>query len=238
MSQTINSINMNSTSNTNNNKNGNLFIGIDGNIGSGKSTLLETISVRYKNNPNVIILKEPLDIWDKVHDENGNMLTHFYADPKTHSFAFQIMALLSRYSILKKVMTENTNKIIISERTLLTDKYVFAQMLHKQGNISDIHFQVYLQCFNEFAKDYPVDNIIYVKTDPEICHLRIQKRARVGEEIIPLDYLIDCHQHHEEYLNDNNILTCAKLVLDGNNNIYKNENILNEWIQKIDEIIV
>ena len=39
-------------------KNDNLFIGIDGNIGSGKSTLLEMISNKYKNDPNVIILKK------------------------------------------------------------------------------------------------------------------------------------------------------------------------------------
>ena len=231
MSQTINSINMN-------NKNGNLFIGIDGNIGSGKSTLLENISNKYKDDPNVIILKEPLDIWDRVKDENGNMLTHFYADTKAHSFAFQILALLSRYSILKKIMTENKNKIIISERTLLTDKYVFANMLHKQGNILNLHFQVYLQCFEEFSKDYPVDHIIYVKTDPEICHSRIQKRGRIGEETIPLDYLIDCHQHHEGYLNDDDILNCPKLVLDGNSNIFEDQSVLNEWIQKIDAIIL
>ena len=218
-------------------KNDNLFIGIDGNIGSGKSTLLETISNKYKNDPNVIILKEPLDIWDKVSDENGNMLTHFYTDPKQHSLAFQMLALFSRYSMLKKVMSENRNKVIISERTLLTDKYVFAKMLHKQGNISDIHFQVYLQCFNEFAKDYPIDHIVYVKTDPEICHERIRKRSRIGEETIPLDYLLDCHQHHEEYLNDVDILKCPKLVLDGNANVYKEQELLTRWIESIDRIV-
>ena len=218
-------------------KNNNLFIGIDGNIGSGKSTLLETISNKYKNDPNIIILKEPLDIWDKVSDENGNMLTHFYADPKQHSFAFQMLALFSRYSMLKKVMSENRNKVIISERTLLTDKYVFAKMLHKQGNISDIHFQVYLQCFNEIAKDYPVDHIIYVKTDPEICHERIRKRSRIGEETIPLDYLLDCHQHHEEYLNDADILNCPKIVLDGNANIYEERELLTHWMKTIDRIV-
>ena len=134
-------------------------------------------------------------------------------------------------------MTENKNKIIISERTLLTDKYVFAEMLYKQGNISFLHFQVYLQCFEEFSKDYPVDHIIYVNTNPQICQERIQKRARAGEEVIPLTYLRDCHEHHERYLNDDSILNCPKLVLNGNTNIYENQSLLEEWMQKIDNII-
>jgi deoxyadenosine/deoxycytidine kinase len=213
--------------------NGNLLVGVDGNIGAGKSTLLENIKLKYKNDPNVIILGEPLDIWDTIRDETGTtMLSKFYTDPKTYAFPFQIMALHSRYSILKKAMTENKNKIIISERTLFTDKHVFAEMLYKQGSISYINFQVYLQCFDELCKDYPVENIIYVKATPEVCQERIQKRARTGEETIPLEYLQDCHAHHEEYL-----LHHQKIVFDGNNDIYKNATLLEQWLNRIDEIV-
>ena len=149
--------------------NGNLLVGIDGNIGAGKSTLLEQISIKYKNDSDVIILKEPIDLWNTIQDEEGNtMLYNFYEDPIKYAFPFQIMALHSRYSILKKAMTENKNKIIISESTLFTDKNVFAKMLYKQGNISHINFMVYLQFFEELSKDYPIGNIIYVKADPEI----------------------------------------------------------------------
>lgn len=213
--------------------NGNLLIGLDGNIGAGKSTLLENIKLKYKNDSEVIILDEPINIWNTICDEQGNtILSNFYTDPKKFAFSFQIMALHSRYSILKKAMSENKNKIIISERTLFTDKYVFAQMLYKQGNISHIDFNIYLQCFDELSKDYPVDHIIYVKANPQLCKERIQKRARVGEETIPLEYLEDCHSYHEDYLSGR-----QKIIFDGNNDIYTNSNILEEWLSTIDEII-
>ena len=216
-----------------NNNNGNILIGLDGNIGAGKSTLLESIKLKYNNDLDVIILDEPVNIWETICDENGTtMLSNFYTNPKEYAFPFQIMALHSRYSILKKAMTENKNKIIISERTLFTDKYVFAQMLHKQGNISEINFKVYLQCFDELSKDYPAEHIIYVKANPEVCQDRIQIRSRIGEETIPLEYLQDCHEHHEEYL-----ARYQPIVFDGNINIYKNSIVLEQWLTRIDELV-
>lgn len=216
------------------NNNGNLLVGVDGNIGAGKSTLLESIKLKYKDDPDVIILDEPVNIWDTIRDENGTtMLSNFYSNPKEYAFPFQIMALHSRYSILKKTMTENKKKFIISERTLFTDKYVFAQMLHKQGNISDINFKVYLQCFDELSNDYPVKHIIYVKANPEVCQERVQKRSRTGEETIPLEYLQDCHNHHEEYLSRHH-----PIIFNGNIDIYKNSLVLEEWLNRIDELVL
>ena len=37
---------------------------IDGNIGSGKSTLMANLRDYYKDDPNVIFLKEPVDEWE------------------------------------------------------------------------------------------------------------------------------------------------------------------------------
>ena len=57
------------------------FISIEGNIGSGKSTLLANLREHYKNNDNVIFLKEPVDEWAKIKDINGTtILEKFYAE--------------------------------------------------------------------------------------------------------------------------------------------------------------
>ena len=42
--------------------------------------------------------------------------------------------------------------------------------------------------YNTYFGWYP-KHIIYIKTDPEICKSRINKRNRDGEDSIPLDYL-------------------------------------------------
>ena len=224
---------------TNNN---NMLISIEGNIGSGKSTLLSNLKEHYKNNSSVVFLKEPVDEWEQIKDKDGlTMLQKFYADQEKYSFPFQMMAYISRLAILRKVVKENKNAVLITERSLYTDKLVFAKMLYEQGKIEDVNYQIYLHWFDEFASDCPVNNIIYVKTSPEKCYERIHKRARQGEEVIPLAYLTSCDEYHNNFLSDNTdpskSIQCPKLVLDGNNDIFENKDILNDWISKIDKLI-
>lgn len=224
---------------TNNN---NRLISIEGNIGSGKSTLLSNLKEHYKNNSSVVFLKEPVDEWEQIKDKDGlTMLQKFYADQEKYSFPFQMMAYISRLAILRKVVKENKNTVLITERSLYTDKLVFAKMLYEQGKIEDVNYQIYLHWFEEFASDCPVNNIIYVKTSPEKCYERIHKRARQGEEVIPLAYLTSCDEYHNNFLSDNidpsKSIQCPKLVLDGNNDIFENKDILNDWISKIDKLI-
>ena len=219
------------------------IISIEGNIGSGKSTLLENLRKYYNGNTRVIFLKEPVDDWEKIKDKQGNtMLKKFYADQEKYSFAFQMMAYISRLTILrdtiKEIVSENNNKqyIIITERSLYTDKEVFAKMLHDQGKIEDVCYQIYLKWFEEFAKDFPINYSVYVKTDPTNCYNRIHKRSRDGEEVIPLAYLQDCHTYHEAFLNENE--NTKPLVLDGNVDIYENKNIMDNWLNKINEFVL
>ena len=51
--------------------NNNIIISIDGNIGSGKSTLLTNLKEFYKNNKKNIFLKEHVDEWKTITDENS-----------------------------------------------------------------------------------------------------------------------------------------------------------------------
>jgi deoxyadenosine/deoxycytidine kinase len=216
------------------------IVSIEGNIGSGKSTFLENLKKHYKNQEHIVFLREPVDEWEKIKDTNGNsMLQKFYADQKTYSFAFQMMAYISRLAILRDTIRKNTGKniIIITERSLYTDKYVFAKMLYDQGKIEEVTYQIYLNWFDEFAKDFPISNVIYVNAEPQKCYERIHKRARLGEEIIPLSYLNDCHRYHEEFLEEKNGFIVEKMVLDGNIDIFENEKIVEKWIDQTVSIL-
>lgn len=219
------------------------IVSIEGNIGSGKSTLLENLRNYYNENSCVIFLREPVDDWEKIKDKEGNtMLKKFYADQEKYSFAFQMMAYISRLKILRDIVKKikddkSKNYIIITERSLYTDKYVFAKMLHDQGKIEDVCYQIYLNWFDEFAKDFPIDYSVYVNTDPQICYNRIHKRAREGEEVIPLVYLQECHNYHEEFLEGDRCIKTNKLILDGNVNIYENTEIIDLWINQINVFI-
>ena len=219
------------------NMNNNKFICIEGNIGSGKSTLLKELEEKYKENKEIIFLKEPVDEWATIKDEKDvTMLEKFYGNQEKYSFPFQMMAFISRLSILKKVMKENKNTIIISERSLFTDRYVFAKMLYDQKKIEDVNYQIYLKWFDEFANEFPVNNVIYVNADPSICYQRINKRSRNGEENIALQYLELCHNYHEDFIKIN-MDNCQKLLLDGNIDIFEKNDTLDSWIQLIDDFI-
>lgn len=65
-------------------------ISIDGNIGSGKSTLLAKLKEHYADNDHVVFLKEPVDDWEKITDENGiTMLEKFYSNQENIHFHFK-----------------------------------------------------------------------------------------------------------------------------------------------------
>ena len=220
------------------------IVSIEGNIGSGKSTLLENLKQKYAVHKHIIFLPEPVDDWEKIKDNEGNtMLKKFYANQEKYSFAFQIMAYISRLTIFRKTVKDikdnnNTNKyIIITERSLYTDKHVFAKMLYDQGKIEDVCYQIYLNLFEEFVNDFPISNVVYVNTNPEKCYERIHKRARDGEEVIPLTYLTNCHNYHEAFLDKTTGIQSIKLILNGNVDIYENKTIVDEWLSQIHAFI-
>ena len=225
------------------------IVSIEGNIGSGKSTLLQYLKTYYatpKNEEtNIIFLKEPVDDWEKIKDENGTtMLEKFYSNQEKYSFPFQMMAYISRLKVLRDTVMSiqkqpNKKYIIITERSLYTDKMVFAKMLHDTMKIEYINYQIYLNWFDTFSNDFPIDKIIYVKTNPEICHSRIIKRSRTGESNIPLEYLESCNLYHNNML-DQNLETCVchkQLILNGNIDIYENEFQLDSWIKEINKFL-
>lgn len=211
------------------------IISIEGNIGSGKSTLVSLLKDTFENtksNPyDVIFLQEPVDEWENIKDSAGNtMLEKFYQDQEKYSFPFQMMAYISRLALLKKTVEDNPNAVILTERSLYTDKYVFAKMLHDSGKIEDVNYQIYLRWFDTFASDFPIHGIVYISSNPETCKQRIQKRSRTGEDVISLEYLKNCSTYHDDMVLTNaNILT-----LDGNLDIQDMKEL---WIDQITKFI-
>ena len=91
------------------------IISIEGNIGSGKSTILKYLKEYYKNNNNIIFLQEPVDQWDEIRDKNNKtILEKFYEDQTKYSFAFQMMAYISRLSLLKDTIEKNPDSIMLT----------------------------------------------------------------------------------------------------------------------------
>jgi deoxyadenosine/deoxycytidine kinase len=205
-----------------------IIISIEGNIGSGKSTIMEYLKNNFDthiqtninkwnntnlNNTNLKIcyLQEPVDVWNSFTDENGiNVIEAYYKDQEKYAFPFQMMAYISRLSQLKNAINQEYN-IIFTERSIHTDKNVFAKMLYDDKKISEIEYKIYNKWFEEFSECIKNMKIIYVKSNYQICFDRVIKRNRKGETI-PIEYLKLCSDYHEKWL----IQYPNKIIIDGN----------------------
>tara|TARA_B110000967_G_scaffold207899_1_gene258435 strand:- start:1551 stop:2228 length:678 start_codon:yes stop_codon:yes gene_type:complete len=208
---------------------------IEGNIGSGKSTLVKMMKEQTSN---VVFVQEPVDVWNTIKDNNNEtILEKYYKNQEKYAFSFQIMAYISRISILRKTIKKNPNAIIITERSVLTDKNVFAKMLYDDKKIEEINYKIYLQWFDEFIEELPIAGIIYVKATVDVCFSRINKRNRKGE-LIPIEYLKNCNKYHNDWLhndwldNEKNIM-----VLNADEDKEYTVENYNEWIIAIKKFI-
>lgn len=192
------------------------IVSIEGNIGSGKSTLLKELKKCGDLNNKFVFVQEPVDEWNNIKDSSGeSILQKFYANQEEYAFSFQIMAYITRLRKILDAIEKNPEAVIISERSLETDKYVFAQMLYDDGKIREIDWIIYNYWFNSFLDKIKTNLIIYIKTSPDNCHKRITKRNRSGE-VIPIEYLENCDNYHNKWLKDS---TIEVITLNGNTDI-------------------
>jgi deoxyadenosine/deoxycytidine kinase len=69
------------------------IVSIEGNIGAGKSTLIQALRERYIQGKYriIVILEEPVEIWNTVEEDGETLLEKFYKDPVKHGFTLQTM---------------------------------------------------------------------------------------------------------------------------------------------------
>ena len=228
-----------------------VIVSFDGNIGSGKSTTCyeyeQYLERRMASDvdaaadtavfPNitsfreeVCFLDEPVALWNQICDKDGvNILTNVYKDTRAYAFKFQMMAYISRLALVRKAVKDPKIKLIITERSVETDRNVFAKMLYDTGDISHDEFQIYTLWFDEFLTDVPLSGIVYINASPDVCLNRIAKRARAGETI-QADYIERCHQYHEDWIRNR---ACPLLELPANEDMIETPHILSDRMERI-----
>lgn len=171
-----------------------MFI-LEGNIGAGKSTL---ISILKESLPEINCNQEPVESWQKSA-LGGSLLEEFYKDAKRWSYAMENFTLICR---VKEFGKQKPGKTIV-ERSIFSGFYCFAKNGYLNGSMSKIEWELYNQWFNFFANKNGFcmpSGFIYLKSDPEICFQRVQKRSRSAENSLTLDYLKDVSKMHDKML--------------------------------------
>ena len=179
------------------------IISIEGNIGAGKSTLVEELKIRYANRNDIVFLQEPVDAWAEITQDGKTMLQLFYDNQKKYSFAFQVMAYMSRLRLIKNEVDRAKKmniKTIVMERSLDADRHIFAKMLHADDMIEECMFKIYELMSDDGLREYSSDGTVWLTASPKECLRRIGIRGREGEQSIGLDYLEKCDLYHQEWL--------------------------------------
>lgn len=217
-----------------------ILISIEGNIGAGKSFLLAKLRAAH---PEWCFIDEPVEFWESLkNDKKESLLEVFYKDQRRWSYTFQNCALLSRFNNIETCISDfATNaaatftkqqqalseekrqpapalpvpQVFITERCLDTDHEVFAKMLHADGQLDNLEYDLYQRWFNLLGKSAtPLSAIVYVDTVPTTCSERITQRSREGEGGIPLAYLTSLDSFQRTWI-DSTAVPTVRTLSDG-----------------------
>lgn len=145
-------------------------ISIEGLIATGKSDAIDAIRDAF---PDVHTFPEPVDEW-------GELLDLYYADKSTWCLPFSLKVLLS-------FRRSNGPSDCIVERSPLSCKAVFTQMLMDDGVMNQRQFDVFKEYCDVIG--WTPDAIIYIDTPAATCLQRVEQRARPCEQTIDLQFL-------------------------------------------------
>jgi deoxyguanosine kinase len=174
---------------------------IEGTLGAGKSTMCQKLCERL---PELSITEEPVHKWVDV-----GILNAFYNDPKRYAYTFQTFTFVTR---LQEVTSHaDSSELRIVERSVFSDRYVFAETLHRSGAISDMEWKMYEQLWT-WATNESMQHIgapagfIYLRASPAVAHARMRKRSRGEEAFVALEYIEDNVRAHDVWLARENTL--------------------------------
>ncbi len=99
-----------------------------------------------------------------------------------------------------------SKKNVFIERSIWSDCNVFARNCLLQSTLSEMEFELYSRWFSWAERQVKLDNSIhvYLRCSPETSFARTRTRNRTEESGIPLSYISQIHDRHEEWVSAGN----------------------------------
>jgi len=173
------------------------IISIEGIIGVGKSDVLRILSQKYKDSPDVVVISEPSLVWENISVDDMNLLDLSYFDPRRYGYLFQMVYFMAvERQLQEAIRTHKNKKVIICERSLLSARVVYTEMMPE---LERIKYEIYQTLFSkEGVGDVYPNHIILLDTEPRNCVGRTSRKDWRGEEVFTLEYLQRCRRCHLE----------------------------------------
>jgi len=157
------------------------IITIDGNIGCYKTSILNYFHKNYK----LAIDLEPVDNW-------ADYLENLYNTPNS-SYDFQIKVWIDRCWIQEKTTT-----LVLMERSPNFIKNVFVRKAYEDKTINEKEYDNIISLHKTTDELWKPNGYIYLRSEPDKCLQRINKRGRLAEKNMKLEYIQQLHELHEK----------------------------------------
>uniref|UniRef100_A0A3P9A2S5 deoxyguanosine kinase n=2 Tax=Esox lucius TaxID=8010 RepID=A0A3P9A2S5_ESOLU len=227
-------------------------VSIEGNIAVGKSTfarLLQSADQDWE------VVLEPIGMWQSIESGSlqttSNLLDMMYKDPQRWSYTFQTNSCMSRmHTQLQpppaRLLSSEGVPVQIFERSVYSDRYIFALNMFKLGCINSTEWAIYQGWHSflveQFGHQVELEGIVYLRAPPQICLERLGRRGRTEEKGVQLDYLETLHTQHEEWLVEKStqlhfehLTKVPVLVLDASLEFENNPDVQASFITQVKE---
>lgn len=169
-------------------------VAVEGNIAVGKSTFIKHLQDRLSDKAEILF--EPLDKWTNL--KGVNLLQEMYANPIQRSFHTQSYIQLTM-AINQQTPVDKPIKVM--ERSLESGKFVFVKAMLEEGHIDQTEFDILDEWYNWLKqRNPPVNEIIYLRSTPQVALERLINRNRSEESSVTLHYLESIHKLYDQWL--------------------------------------
>lgn len=169
---------------------------LEGNIAAGKSSLGHALHETGK----LAFLPEPVEKWREGFA--SNLLADYYGNPSRWAFTLQICAFVTRTKTWSEILALTDHSCILMERSVFSDRNVFARLLYESGDMSETEYQLYYGMWDFLVAKWAVKpaKIFYLRTPAAVCLERIAQRGRSEEAAISLEFLERIETLHDDWL--------------------------------------
>lgn len=229
-----------------------LIVSVDGAIASGKTTLIKRV-VDHLEWP-VVVAKEPVEQWAQsgLLDEMYKAITRRNEQKaagcaitdddgmpgmfQVYAFSTRLGEFAPRYREAQELARRTDGPVVlITERSVYSDRAIFKHMLQEAGYITDVQSRVYDGCFEAWERVTErcrPDVAVWLDTPPDACMQRQKQRARHEEDaLFDVDsearaYANALHKRHVQVFEGGEFEGAPVLRLDGRSRFRDEDQVL------------
>lgn len=171
-----------------------VVVSFEGGIGVGKSTIISKLKEALSGAPGVVFVDEPVNEW-----MDRGLLQAMY-DGTLNTATFQHMVLMSLAADLGRVILYERPALIITERSPVSNYYVFAK-----ENLTGVDLDCYKFVWDRFMGVSPPgieSHYVYLDADATTLAARMKERERSSEEAVSMAYMQALEKRHKAWLGE------------------------------------